>query len=212
MDFEAIKKEVLLIARDDKACVPGYRDALRAGDFVQMTEVWKKYWSDVVGDMHFARTIQFLERNYSKYRTFFRNAGLAYNEPAPRGLIIANDVSLSVDGGCPEIFTFGRSFVQVSDGVTVRAKDKGTTVILHDRSSCSVSGEAEVKAYDRSEVLANGAARVEAHQSSVVFAGGEAQINAIGWNIIRAGGNAIVTAPHQRRIFLLGNAQFRRSE
>lgn len=207
MDYEAIKQEVLQIARDDRSCVPGFKDALNAQNFGQMVAVWKKYWEDVAGQMHFSRTIQFLEKHYAVHREEFRQFGLVYNEAANSGIILVNNADVLGIMGNPSVFVFGDSTVEVMEKSEVRAENKGTTVILRGGSYGAINGQATVKAYDRSRVFASGNAVVYSLGAVTIYSGNDVHVYAKSWDRITAGGNSVVHAFSSRKISLVEQAK-----
>ena len=148
--FEELKKELLDLAKTNKACEDGYKMGLLCKSKKDLLKAITSNWRWVLVQSKMIDST-FLEANFTA------------EELKDAGIFVSGNHEVNND----IFFACGSSTVEAYDSSTVEVCDS-SMVEAYDSSTVKACGSSTVKAYDSSTVEACGSSTVEAYGSSYV--------------------------------------------
>ena len=189
--FEELKEDLLIRAKNARACQIGYAMGLRSETKADLLKAIIENWFWVFSEKKIVDA-EYLEDNFTEEELF--QAGIYI-----RGIHNVKTSSFAL--GSATVKAFGSATVEAYGSATVEAYESATveafgsaTVKAFDSATVKAYGSATVKAYDSATVKAFGSATVEAYGSATVEAYESATVEAFGSATVKAYESATVKA------------------
>ena len=189
--FEELKEDLLIRAKNARACQIGYAMGLRSETKADLLKAIIENWFWVFSEKKIVDA-EYLEDNFTEEELF--QAGIYI-----RGIHNVKTSSFAL--GSATVKAFGSATVEAYGSATVKAYDSAT-VKAFGSATVEAYGSATVEAYESATVEAFGSATVKAYESATVKAFGNSYVEDCIGNIRPQSDYAIVKDYYNHKIYI----------
>ena len=214
-DFELLKRSILDQAQTYKACKRFMGGVDSAKNYAELRTVLYKFWPSFIME-HRKAVLEFLERDYERFKSCFHIMQIFFNEDTREGRAIY--YAKEWPSGCyvlgrfAEGWAFGQSCVRAVYMAKLIGRDK-SVCYYEQRAKGQLFNDCVGRLYDGSSVSSNDNATIYARSSGCSFvSGGNSVVYAKSFRRGKAFGKSIVKGPSNKNLQLFDEAKYIKME
>ena len=214
-DFELLKRSILDQAEAYKACERFMKGIERANNYAELRTVLYKFWPSFIME-HRKAALEFLERDYERFKSCFHIMQIFFNEDTKEGRAIY--YAKEWTSGCYELgrFAEGWAFGQVYVKAVYMSKliGRDSAVCYYEqRAKGQLFDNCTGRLYDGVSVSSNDNATIYARSIGCSFvSGGNSVVYAKSFRRGKAFGKSVVKGPYNVNLQLFDEAKYIKME